>query len=372
MPSAQPVPDQETNRADERVQQTSAIRQWLQKPEAGAVAGAVVIWVAFAVIAGENFAGAKGASLFLETASELGILTVAVTLLMISGEFDLSVGSTIGAATMATAILATTYALPLPVAMLGSLLIALTIGLLNGLLVVRTRLPSFIITLGGLFAVRGATIALSLWTTGTSNLDALAQKINGWAFWRPLFESAFISIPQVSERVSFTGEVTTVTSSVNFDVSVLWWVALIGLGTWGLLRTRFGNWVFAIGGDEDAARNIGVPVDRVKVSLFMLTAAAAWLMAQVQLFGIQSASATRGNLQELYAISAAVIGGTLLTGGYGSVVGGALGALIYGMVRQGVPAAGIDSELFQVVLGVLIIIAVLVNNFVRKQALGGG
>ncbi|MEL6149378.1 MAG: ABC transporter permease, partial [Chloroflexota bacterium] len=108
-----------------------------------------------------------------------------------------------------------------------------------------------------------------------------------------------------------------------------------------------------------------------KIILFMGTAAAAWLLAQVQLFGIQSASSLRGDLQELFAISAAVIGGTLLTGGYGSVIGGALGALIYGMVRFGVPAAGIDSELFRVVLGALIIIAVLVNNFVRKQALGG-
>lgn len=357
--------------SDERVKQTSILRKLLRRPEVGAVAGAIVIWIYFAFAAGNDFSGASGASLFLETASELGILTVAVTLLMISGEFDLSVGSTMGACTMATAIFATTYALPLPIAMILSLAIALLIGFLNGLLVVRTKLPSFIITLGSLFAVRGATIALSLAASGTSNVDALAQKVDGWSSWRPLFHSAFFSLEKVTERTSFTGEVTTIVSSIDYDVSIIWWLALIIVATWILLRTQFGNWIFAVGGDENAARNTGVPVNRVKIILFMGTAASAWLLSQIQLFGIQSASSLRGDLQELYAISAAVIGGTLLTGGYGSVIGGALGALIYGMVRVGVPAAGIDSELFRVVLGALIIIAVLVNNFVRKQALGG-
>ncbi|MCB9457509.1 MAG: ABC transporter permease [Anaerolineaceae bacterium] len=356
---------------DERVKRAGMLRRTLRRPEAGALAGAIVIWLYFAFAAGSDFAGMNGTSLFLETASELGILTVAVTLLMIAGEFDLSVGSTMGAATMATGILATAFHLPLPIAMMFSLLIALGIGFFNGLLVVRTKLPSFIITLGSLFAVRGATIALSLAASGTSNVDALAQKIPDWTSIRPIFHSAFFSLERITERTSFTGEVTQVVSSTDFDVSILWWLALIVLATWLLLRTKFGNWVFAVGGDENAARNTGVPVNRVKIILFMGTAAAAWLLSQIQLFGIQSAAALRGDLQELYAISAAVIGGTLLTGGYGSVIGGALGALIYGMVRLGVPAAGIDSELFRVVLGALIIIAVLVNNFVRKQALGG-
>ncbi|MEO1444179.1 MAG: ABC transporter permease, partial [Chloroflexota bacterium] len=326
---------------DERVKQTGPLRRFLRRPEAGAIAGTLIIWLYFAFAAGNDFASLNGTALFLETASELGILTVAVTLLMISGEFDLSIGSTMGAATMATAIFATTYALPLPVSMLLSLLIALAVGFFNGILVVRTKLPSFIITLGTLFAVRGATIALSLAAAGTSNVDALAQKVEGWQAWRPVFHSAFISLERITERTSFTGEVTQIISRIEYDVSILWWLGLIAIATWVLLRTQFGNWIFAVGGDENAARNVGVPVDRVKIILFMCTAAAAWLLAQVQLFGIQSASSLRGDLQELFAISAAVIGGTLLTGGYGSVIGGALGALIYGMVRFGVPAAGI-------------------------------
>lgn len=368
--AASPAPNK-PKAGDERVRELGLVRRLLRRPEAGAIAGAIVIWIFFAFAAGQDFWGLSGLALFLETASELGILTVAVTMLMIAGEFDLSIGSIMGACTMATAIFATTFALPLPIAAVLSLLIALAIGFFNGVLVVRTKLPSFIITLGTLFAVRGATIALSLGASGTSNVDALARKVPGWDAIRPLFHSAFIEIPVTTERVGFDGTVRQITSTIDYDVSILWWVALIALGTWVMLRTRYGNWIFAVGGDENAARNVGVPVARVKISLFMLTAAAAWLLSQIQLFGIQSASSLRGELQELYAISAAVIGGTLLTGGYGSVIGGALGALIYGMVRLGVPAAGIDSELFRVFLGALIIIAVLVNNFVRKQALGG-
>lgn len=357
--------------SDERVKRAGTLRKLLRRPEAGAFAGAIFIWLFFAVYAGKTFSGASGASLFLETASELGILTVAVTLLMIAGEFDLSIGSIMGATTMATALFATTYNMPIIVALFLSLLIALAIGFFNGVLVVRTKLPSFIITLGSLFAVRGATIALSLAASGTSNVDALARKINQWDTFRPIFHSAFLELTSQTTRTSFSGDTVTVASNIDFDISIIWWVGLIALATWLLLRTQFGNWIFAVGGDENAARNTGVPVNRVKISLFMMTAAAAWLLSQIQLFGIQSASSLRGELQELYAISAAVIGGTLLTGGYGSVIGGALGALIYGMVRVGVPAAGIDSELFRVFLGALIIIAVLVNNFVRKQALGG-
>lgn len=356
---------------DSRLKNTQHTFRWLRRPEMGALAGVVVIWLYFAITAGDDFASPSGTALFLKTASELGILTVAVTLLMIAGEFDLSVGSIIGASTMATAIFATTYGLPLPIAMCLSLLIALLIGGFNGLLVVRTKLPSFIITLGSMFAVRGGAIALSLAIANTSNIDSLARKISNWDAWRPLFYSSFFTLEKVTERVSFTGDVTQIRTDIDFNVSILWWLALILVATFVLLRTPFGNWIFAVGGDVDAARNTGVPVNRVKVSLFMSTAAAAWLLGQIQLFGIQSAAALRGETQELYAISAAVIGGTLLTGGYGSVIGGALGALIYGMVGLGVPAAGIDSEFFRVFLGVLIIVAVLVNNAVRRQALNG-
>ena len=154
----------------------------------------------------------------------------------------------------------------------------------------------------------------------------------------------------------------------NFPISIVWWIAITALATWVLMRTRFGNWIFSAGGNADAARNVGVPVNRVKITLFMATATAAWLVATIQLTVVKSADTLRGTQQEFIAIIAAVIGGNLLTGGYGSAIGAALGALIFGMVRQGIVYAGIDADWFQVFLGAMLIVAVLVNNFIRDRA----
>jgi len=135
-----------------------------------------------------------------------------------------------------------------------------------------------------------------------------------------------------------------------------------------LLRTRFGNWIFAVGGDEKAARNVGVPVNRVKIVLFMLTALAAAVFAAIQVFEVGSADTLRGTQKEFDAIIAVVIGGTLLTGGYGSAVGAFLGALIYGTVQIGIFYTGIDTDWFKVFLGLMVLAAVLFNNFVRRRA----
>jgi simple sugar transport system permease protein len=154
------------------------------------------------------------------------------------------------------------------------------------------------------------------------------------------------------------------------QVSILWWIGLAALATWVLLRTRFGNWIFATGGAPEAARKLGVPVARVKIVLFILTALAACLVAVIQAVRFAGADALRGEQQEFRAIIAVVIGGTLLTGGYGSAVGAVLGALIFGTVQQGIVITGVDADWFQVFLGSLLVAAVLVNNFVRSRVAG--
>ena len=140
------------------------------------------------------------------------------------------------------------------------------------------------------------------------------------------------------------------------------------MATWVLLRTSFGNWIFGVGGNVQAARNVGVPVGLVKVALFVGTAAAAWLVAMIQILAIRSADVLRGEQREFFAIIAVVIGGTLLTGGYGSAIGAVFGALIYGMVTQGIVFAGIDADWNYVVLGAMLMIAVLVNRVIRQRA----
>jgi simple sugar transport system permease protein len=151
-------------------------------------------------------------------------------------------------------------------------------------------------------------------------------------------------------------------------VSILWWIGLTLLATWVLLRTRFGNWIFAVGGEETSARNTGVPVDRVKIILFMMTAMSAALFAAVQIMQVGSADTLRGTQKEFDAIIAVVIGGTLLTGGYGSAIGAFLGALIYGTVQMGIIYTRSDADRFKVFLGVMVLLAVLFNNFIRRRA----
>jgi simple sugar transport system permease protein len=318
----------------------------LARPEIAAAAGVALVWLFFAFVAGAPFRGMGGAATYLNAAAPLGILAVGVALLMIGGEFDLSVGSILGAAGMCIMLLTTHFGWSLWPAMAATVILCLAIGFLNGYVVVRTRLPSFIVTLATLFIVRGLTIASARGFTRRTQLGGL-DDIQGYETARLLFGSDPVA---------------------GFRASILWWILIAILATWFLLRSPYGNWVFASGGQPEAARNAGVPVDRVKIGLFMNTALCAGLVAILQVVRFTSADALRGQLHEFHAIIVVVMGGTLLTGGYGSVVGAAFGALIFGMVRQGIVMAGVDADWFQVFLGVMLLGAVLVNTYTLRKA----
>jgi len=314
------------------------------RPELGAVAGAIAVWLIFAGLAGAPFLGLEGTASYLNAAAPLGILAVAVALLMIGGEFDLSVGSIIGFTGMAVMLFTTRFDWPLWPAILAAAMLAAAIGVANGLLVVRTGLPSFIVTLGTLFVLRGVTIGASRALTGRTQLGGL-DAVGGYGTARALFASDL----------------------GPFRVSIAWWLALALLAGWVLRRTRFGNWTLAAGGGAAAARNAGVPVARVKVSLFVVTALAACLVAVIQVVRFTGADALRGEMQEFRAIIAVVIGGTLLTGGYGSIAGAVLGTLVFGMVQQGIVITGIDADWFQVILGAMLLAAALFNEWARRR-----
>ena len=335
-----------TRPLDERVRETGVLRKLLNRPELGAVAGAALVFAFFAVVAGDRgFLTSTGTISYLEVAAQLGILAVPVALLMISGEFDLSVGSMVGAAGVLIAIPIAEFGWPLWAALLLAFAVALLVGFLNGYVVVKTGLPSFIVTLAALFILRGATIGFTRLITGRTQVGGLKSETEG-SFLTPLFAGEIGGVP----------------------VSILWWIGLVALGTWILLRTSFGNWIFGTGGNAVAARNVGVPVNRVKILLFMATAASATLLAAITVLDAGSADVLRGELREFQAIIAAVIGGVLLTGGYGSVIGPMFGALIFGMVSQGIFFTGVNTDWFQVFLGAMLLIAVLVNNFIRQRA----
>ena len=151
---------------------------------------------------------------------------------------------------------------------------------------------------------------------------------------------------------------------------MVWALALIIFAHVLLTRTQFGNWIFASGGDAQAARYVGVPVNRVKILMFMFTAFCATVFATCQVMEFGSAAADRGLLKEFEAIISVVIGGALLTGGYGSIIGAALGALIFGVVQQGLFFAGVESSLFRVFLGVILLLAVVLNTYIRRLITG--
>jgi simple sugar transport system permease protein len=351
MSVSQPAISRPATPVDERVAKTSLVRRLLVRPEMGALAGSIAVWLFFAAVAGRNgFLTLPGTATYLQVAAELGIVAVAVALLMIGGEFDLSIGSILGATGMIMSVLAVQFSWNIWLAMAVAIGFALLIGFFNGYLVLRTGLPSFIVTLATLYIVRGATIGVTRLLTGRTQVGGLGQA--------PGFDSA---------KAVFASSVNI--GGATFSISIVWWLVVAAAATWLLLRTSFGNWIFGCGGNVQAARNVGVPVDRVKIALFMATAAAACLVALIQAVTFTGSDVLRGDGQEFYAIIAVVVGGTLLTGGYGSAIGALLGALIFGMVKQGIVFARVDADWFQVVLGAMLLIAVLINRFVRDRAL---
>jgi simple sugar transport system permease protein len=353
--ASQPAPPGSAPPADERVRKVSGLSRLLSRPEVGAIIGAVLVWAFFAVIAYDNsFVSWATTASILNRAAPLGILAVVVALLMIGGEFDLSIGSILGFSGMTIMVLITPsgaggFGWGVWPAILVALIFALGIGFFNGSLVIATKLPSFIITLATLFIFRGLTIAIARQLTDRTQLGDF-DEASGAAFADKIFASDFTVF------------------GASFRVSILWWIGIAAVATWILLRTKWGNWIFGSGGDAASARNVGVPVSRVKIALFMTTAFGAFLVAVIQAVQFNGSDTLRGFGIEFQAIIAVVVGGTLLTGGYGSAIGASFGALIFAMVQQGIIITGVDGDWFQVFMGGILVIAVIFNNYIRQQA----
>ncbi|HLZ60614.1 MAG TPA: ABC transporter permease [Ktedonosporobacter sp.] len=336
--------------ADGRIVRVNPLRRFLVRPETGAVAGSIAVWIFFAIVAGNSgFLSSRGVSNYLSVSAELTILAVPVALLMIGGEFDLSIGSTIGSCGIIIAIFSTQYGWNIWAAIVLAFLFAILVGILNGYLVMRTRLPSFIVTLGTSYILLGATTGITPLVTELTVVNGL-DHTDGYASAKALFDTAFGGGQQ-------------------FPIEILWALALVAVATWLLLRTSFGNWIFGVGGDAQAARNVGVPVMRVKILLFIGTAMCACLLATIQAVHTTNADVLRGQGQEFYAIVASVVGGVLLTGGYGSAIGAMFGALAFGIVEEGIVFAGVDANWYKAVIGVILLLAVLLNSYVRRLAM---
>ncbi|GAA2747168.1 ABC transporter permease [Terrabacter aerolatus] len=318
----------------------------LARPEVGALVAAIVIFIFFLVVA-PAFRSPASFFTVLYQSSTIGIVAVAVGMLMIGGEFDLSAGVIVTTAGLVNAMFCYQLGINLIVGAVLSLVFSLLIGFLNGYLVVRTGIPSFLITLGTFFVLQGANLGVTKLVTGsvsTPNINQMA----GYGTLDAIFASSF--------KIG----------SVTVEITVIWWFLFVALSAFILQRTRIGNWIYAVGGNADSARAVGVPVKAVKIGLFMTVSFLGWFIGMHTLYKFDTLQAGNGIGNEFLYIIAAVVGGTLLTGGFGNAIGVAIGAFIFGMTSLCIVYAGWDPNWFRAFLGVMLLLAVMVNLYVKR------
>ncbi|MEU2261889.1 ABC transporter permease [Streptomyces sp. NPDC019645] len=347
MTATAPPAHDRTGPSDERLLHTSPWKKLLGRPELGSVVGAAAVFLFFSIVA-DTFLRTSSLSTVLYAASTIGIMAVPVALLMIGGEFDLSAGVLVTSSALISSMFSYQMTANVWVGALVSLLVTLAIGAFNGVMLVRTKLPSFIITLGTFLMLTGMNLGFTKLISGTVSTKTIAD-MEGFPAAKKVFASFSVG-------------------GVDVKTTILWWIALVALATWILLRTRFGNWIFAVGGGSGAARAVGVPVARTKILLYMGVAFCAWVSGQHLLFSFDVVQSGEGVGNELIYIIAAVIGGCLITGGYGSAIGSAVGAFIFGMTSKGIVYAEWNPDWFKFFLGAMLLLATLLNAWVRRRA----
>lgn len=333
---------------DERVKERNRLQRILIRPEMGAGIGAIGIFIAFLVVAAP-FREASSLATVLYASSTIGIMACGVALLMIGGEFDLSAGVAVTFSSLAASMLAYNLHLNLWVGAALALVLSLVVGFFNGFLVMKTKIPSFLITLSTFFMLAGINLAVTKLVAGQVATQSVSD-MAGWDSAQKVFSSSFTVF------------------GVGIRVTVLWWLVFTLVATWVLFKTRIGNWIFAVGGDAESARAIGIPVTKVKIGLFMFVGFCAWFVGMHLLFAFNTVQSGQGIGNEFFYIIAAVIGGCLLTGGYGTAIGAAIGAFIFGMTNQGIVYAGWDPDWFKFFLGGMLLFAVIANNAFRNYA----
>ena len=333
---------------DGRTSERSLARRLAARPEIGALIAAIAVYVFFFAVA-SPFREASSLANVLYESSVMGIMALPVALLMIGGEFDLSAGVAVTTSALTASMWSFQLSMNVWTGVIVALVVALAIGAFNGYMLVRTGLPSFLITLGSFLILQGANLAITKIFTGNVATDSISD-MDGFDQAKKVFASE-ISI-----------------GDVDVKITVFYWLVFAAAATWLLLRTKFGNWIFATGGNKESARAVGVPVTFTKIALFMGVGAGAWFVGMHILFSFNTVQSGEGVGNEFLYIIAAVIGGCLLTGGYGSAIGPVIGAFIFGMVSQGIVYANWNPDWFKAFLGVMLLLAALVNLWVRRQA----
>lgn len=333
---------------DERVKEQNRLQRILIRPEMGAGIGAVGIFVFFLIVA-PPFRSPESLATVLYASSTIGIMAVGVGVLMIGGEFDLSTGVAVTTSSLAASMLSYNLHLNLWIGAVLALGVSLAVGFFNGYMVMKTKIPSFLITLSTFFMLAGINLAVTKLLSNQVATPSVSDM------------QGFDSLKTVFASTIFVGPVPV-------RVTVLWWILFTVIATYVLFKTRIGNWIFAVGGNQDSARAVGVPVTKVKVGLFMFVGFCAWFVGMHLLFSFNTIQSGQGIGNEFFYIIAAVIGGCLLTGGYGTAIGTLIGAFIFGMTNQGIVYAGWNPDWFKFFLGAMLLFAVIANNAFRAYA----
>jgi simple sugar transport system permease protein len=334
--------------ADERVAKRNPFQKLLARPEVGALVGAIVLFVFFASVS-QTFIQPNAFATVLYGSSTIGIMAVGVSLLMIGGEFDLSTGVAVISSALTASLFSWYFSTNVWVGVLLALAVSLSIGFINGWILIKTKLPSFIVTLATFLMLTGLNLGLTRLIGGSVSSPSISS-MDGFDSARAIFASS----------VNIGG--------VEVNNTVFIWILMVALASWVLLRTKVGNWIFAVGGDANAARAVGVPVTRTKIGLFMAVGLCGWILGMHNLFAFDAVQSGEGVGNEFLYIIAAVIGGCLLTGGYGSAVGGAIGAFIFGMANKGIVYAQWNPDWFKFFLGLMLLLATIVNLIVKRRA----
>ncbi len=316
---------------------------FLRKPEAGAVLSLIAVALFFVIFGGANLGKFAGAASWVNFAANLGIVALPVGLLMIAGELDISIGAMIPAGSMSIAIVSGYYGLPIVVGIAAALGLGVVVGLINGFLTIKTSVPSLIITLATLVAMQGLVLSGSVLLTGAASVPLAAPE------WTKAILGTLIA--------------------GNYQVIILWWIGFAAVLWFVIHKSPLGNWLFAMGGDKESARNAGIPTDKMTIGLFVLSSTSASFVGMCGAILFNSAQVSGGMNYIFNAVVSVVVGGVLLTGGFGSVIGIFIGTLTFAVVSQGIYFTQLDRNWSALIIGVMLLVAVLMNNAFRNMAL---
>lgn len=385
----------------DRLTQESWLQRTIRRPEIGSFVVMIIIIVALAIASDGKAFNALGLKNNVAIIAQLGIIATGAALLMIAGEFDLSIGPMIAFAGMSIAIMMK-WGLPFGMgeatplsAFIITLIMTLGFGWLIGTIVVRSGLSSFIVTLAFWFFLRGLTEVCFRYIHQNTNVsglpdykqeswfaDIMGGEVFGWFFdawhWIGTKLTAGIEITgrMTIEQINYFGFLNINRKMEQwvhgFDARLMWFMIIAGAAWFVLSRTQLGNWIYATGDNKESARANGVPVNRVKIGLFMFSAFCATIFATCQVFDTNSSDAAKGLFKELEAIAIAVVGGILMTGGFGTIAGVIFGAITFGLVANAVFfIPWIDGSFFRVFVGTVLLAAVFANERIRKRITGG-